>query len=400
MPVYKYRAKSINGDAISGRVTAEDEKSVIEIIREYGYYPCFIKNCSKSISDLFTPAKMNSKELFMLCRQIALFNSSGVNIIQAFQIIKEGMNSKLYKDYFENVIKNIKEGKSISSALSINQKIPDILIKMIKVGENCGKLDEIMESMAEYFEWKYKSEQKLRQILIYPIFVAVFAFIVINILLFKVIPSFLSIFSQFNVKDFPITTRIIIYFSSIIRTKQIEIIVFFLILSVIVKLFINSRNLSITLNSIKLKIPFYNKIYSSIIWLNFVRAFSILVSSGISIIESIDICLETIDDNIIKSHLKKALEMIKEGSSISCAFESQNIVPQNIIKPIKIGEESGKLDIMLKKCFEIYEIEVENQSARIISFIEPLIIALLSAVVGFIVISILMPVFQLYDLFG
>ncbi|SKA81808.1 type IV pilus assembly protein PilC [Caloramator quimbayensis] len=396
MPVYKYRAKSINGDTISGEVIAEDEKSAIGIIREYGYYPCFIKNCSKNISDFFTPAKINNKELFMLCRQIYLFNSSGVNIIQAFQIIKEGMSSKLYKDYFEDVIKNIKRGMSISSALCINQKVPDILIKMIKVGENCGKLDEIMESMAEYFEWKYKSEQKLRQILIYPIFVAVFAFIVINILLFKVIPSFITIFNQFNIKDFPLTTRIIIYFSSFIRDKQITLIIFFVVLSVIVKMFLNSKNL----NLIKFMLPFYNKIYSSIIWLNFVRAFSMLVSSGISIIESIDICIETIDDNIIKRHLTKALDIIKEGSSISYALASQKIVPQNIIKLIKIGEESGNLDIMLKKCFEIYEIEVENQSERVISIIEPLVIAFLSVVVGFIVISIIMPIFQIYDVIG
>ncbi|MCX7885182.1 MAG: type II secretion system F family protein [Caloramator sp.] len=400
MPAYRFRAKNINGDIISGSVISEDENGVITIIREYGYYPYFIKNCNKSLMDLFIPSKLTSKELFMICKQISLFISSGVNIIQAFQIIKDGMNLKVYKDYFEGVIQSIEKGMNISNALCRNQRVPDILVKMVKVGENSGRLDEIMESMAEYFEWKYKSEEKLKQILIYPIIVAVFALVVINILLFKVIPSFLSIFNQFDIKEFPLSTKVVLSISSFIRGKWFIIILFLCLFFIIIKKFFKDKDLFAFLNSIRLNIPIYNKIYINVLWLNFIRAFSMLVLSGVSIIESMDICLEVIDDKNIKSSIQGAIEMIKEGSSIGCAFEAQKIVPQNIIKSIKIGEESGSLDLMLKKCYEIYEIEVENQSARILTIIEPAIIVVLSFIVGFIVISVIAPIFQIYDIFG
>lgn len=394
MPVYQYKAKNLNGITIEGKLKAEDEKNAMQVIRSIGYYPFYIKKCNRR-NVFLSSNKMSNKELALICRQLALFNGAGINIIQTFEIIKNNI-SFVYKDYFEEVVENIKKGMNLSSALCIDNVIPEILIKMIGVGENSGKLDETLQSMAEYFEWKQRFEKKIKQVLIYPFFVAITAFIVINILIFKVVPSFIKLFNQFNIIDLPFSTRLLFNISNFVKYNSLVIIIPFLIFLVTIKYILDNEKIAIILNSIKLKIP----VYRNVEWLNFIRAFSMLISSGIPITESIDICIETIENVLIKKSLKNALNKIKEGSNISDAFALEKIIPATIVNIIKTGEESGNLDIMLKKCFDIYEVEVENSSMRMVSIIEPIMIIFLSLIVGFIVLSVVMPVFQMYEFIG
>lgn len=346
MPVYQYKAKNLNGITIEGKLKAEDEKNAMKIIRNIGYYPFYIKKGKRrSILMFLKSNKMTNKELALFCRQLALFNGAGINIIQAFEIIKYNI-SFVYKDYFEEVVENIKKGMNLSSALCIDNVIPEILIKMISVGESSGKLDETLQSMAEYFEWKQRFEKKIKQVLIYPSFVAITAFIVINVLIFKVVPSFIKLFSQFNIMELPFSTRLLFSISNFVRYNSLVIVIPLLIFLVAIKYIFDNETMAIILNSIKLRIP----IYRNVEWLNFIRAFSMLISSGIPIVESIDICIETIENILLKKSLKNVLNKIKEGSNMADAFAVEKIVPSTIINIIKTGEESGNLDIMLKKC--------------------------------------------------
>lgn len=396
MPVYRYRAKNLNGVIISGNLTAEDEKNAIKLIRSIGYYPFWISKGSKN-NRIFINNKMSNKELTLFCRQMALYNATGISILRAFEIIKGNMSFK-YRDYFDKVIESLKKGINISSSLSIDNVLPDILIKMICVGESSGRLDEVFESMAEYFEWKYKIEKKTKQALIYPVFVIVTTIAALNILLFKVLPSFIALFNAFNINDLPFETKMLLKFSNLIKYKGLIIILALLILIMIFKRIVKNENILLYFSSMKFKIPLYGKFYSNLLWLNFLRAFSILISSGVSIIESIDICIETIENSFIKKSLKNSLNRIKEGNSIASSFAYEKIVPITIIDLISTGEETGSLDIMIKRCFELYEIEVESMSAKLVSIIEPLLIFMLTFVVGFIILSFLKPIFQLYDL--
>lgn len=400
MPIYTYEAKNIHGIILKGKIEAVDEKSVTLALREKNYYPMKIKEYKESMNvDLSDFKKISLKDISILCRQFSVIISAGISIIRAIEIVKEQTENPKLKKILNSVNEEIQKGKTLSVAMREHKEMPDMLTNMLEVGETSGTLDKIMGTMASYYEKEYKQQQKIKQAMTYPMVISIFALLVVTGLVVKVIPIFTGMITSSG-GEIPTPTRIVMGMSDFLRTKGLLLLLIIFFIVVLVK-FNDKKNKSTLKNdSFKMKIPVFGKIYIKIITARFARTFGILMSSGVSLMQSIDICSQVLESKTIGDMLISVKEEIKKGASMGDSLSSRKIFPVMLTQMIKIGEESGSLDEVLVKTADYYDDEVDVATAQMTTLIEPAIIIVLAVVVGFIILSIILPIFSMYNSVG
>lgn len=401
MPIYEYEAKSTSGSILKGKMESSDELVVVDTLRKMGYFPMTIKEYmpSRNIGlDQFK--RVTIKDISIFCRQFSVIITSGISILRGLEIVREQTeNSKLKKE-LGNVLEDVQRGNSLSAAMAKHKIFPSILVNMIEIGETSGTLDRIMERMAAYFEKEYKLSQKIKQAMTYPIVIAIVAVGVVTFLVTNVIPTFVGMLTSSGVTTLPLPTRIIIGLSNFIKYKWYLIIIFAIVLYILFYIYRKSDSGRLILDKFKLGVPIFGKIYKKIITSRFARTFGILMGSGVPLMQSLVICSNIAGNVIIKNALNYTAEHVKKGAGIGDTLESQEVFPLMLTQMIKIGEESGTLDNVLAKTSDFYDNEVDTATAQLTSMIEPVIIVILGAVVGFIILSIILPMFEMYNSLG
>lgn len=398
MAVYQYEAKNMQGTVIKGNMEAADEKSVAAFLRQKNYYPVKIKIYKEALNiDLQKYKKVSIKEIAIFCREFAFTLSAGISIVRAVEIVKQQSESNKLKNIFENILEDIQKGKTLSFAFGKSKDIPPMLVNMIAVGEASGTLDSIMERMANYYDKEYKQQQKIKQALTYPAAVSIFAMVVVNILVIKVLPIFVDMIVQNGGGELPLPTRIVMGMSSVLINNYLLIISIGLILYILVRQYLRGSSGREAFDRLKMNMPIVGKIYTKIVTARFARTFGTLMGSGVSLIESITICSDVVGNKVIQDILLSSAEELKKGTSLGETLEDRKIFPLMLTQMIKIGEESGTLEEILEKTAEFYDGEVDTTTNQLTTLLEPIIIIVLGVVVGFIVISIIMPIFQMYN---
>lgn len=398
MPLYEYNAKTLQGALVKGTMEAVDEKSLIEILRGKNYYPVNIRLESKTNNiDFAQFSKLSLKDIAVFCRQFSFINAAGISILRALEITKKQTENKKLKLILDSAFEDVQKGKSLSDALGASNELPTMLVNMVKVGEASGTLDKIMERMAFFYDKEYKQRQKIKGAMTYPIVVSIFAVVVILVLVVKVLPVFIDMIKQNGGGELPLPTKIVMAFSNFLITKWWIILIIVLGLIIYIKMpKKNKENLNI-LDNLKLKAPIFGQLNTKIITAQFARTFSTLMSSGLPLMQSMEICSSVIDNSIIKNIILNSRDEIKKGKGIGETLEKDGIFPIMLTQMIKIGEESGTLDEVLEKTAEFYDAEVETATSQLTTMLEPLIIVVLAFFVGFILLSIFMPMFQSYN---
>lgn len=400
MAVYLYEAKNIKGAIENGKMEAENEEAVATYLRRKNCWLVSVKeeDMSGLNGNIELFSKVGIRDISIFCRQLSYTLNAGITLNRALNIVGQQTENKKLKKVTIKVFKDVEKGKGFAESMGKNKEYPDLLVNMVAAGEASGTLDSIMNRMAEYYYSEYRQWQKVRQALTYPIIVAVFAFCVVIFLAVKILPMLISnILTISNKSNIPWPTRVSIGFSNLITHNFILMIILIMALLVIVKL---AKKYSVNvepIDKLKLKLPIIGKINYKIVTSRFARTFGMLVSSGIPLIKSIDICGNIVGNKFVENSLEEAKDYIKEGSSIGSIFEEKSIFPPMLTEMIKIGEESGNLEDVLKKVAEFYDGEVETAVAQLTTMIEPLIIVILAFVVGFIVLSVILPIFQMYN---
>jgi len=398
--VYLYEAKNIKGAIENGKMEAENEEAVATYLRRKNCWLVSVKeeDMSGLNGNIELFSKVGIRDISIFCRQLSYTLNAGITLNRALNIVGQQTENKKLKKVTIKVFKDVEKGKGFAESMGKNKEYPDLLVNMVAAGEASGTLDSIMNRMAEYYYSEYRQWQKVRQALTYPIIVAVFAFCVVIFLAVKILPMLISnILTISNKSNIPWPTRVSIGFSNLITHNFILMIILIMALLVIVKL---AKKYSVNvepIDKLKLKLPIIGKINYKIVTSRFARTFGMLVSSGIPLIKSIDICGNIVGNKFVENSLEEAKDYIKEGSSIGSIFEEKSIFPPMLTEMIKIGEESGNLEDVLKKVAEFYDGEVETAVAQLTTMIEPLIIVILAFVVGFIVLSVILPIFQMYN---
>lgn len=401
MPVYQYEAKTTKGLFVKGTIDVANESAVIAALMKDNYFPVKIKEYKKSENlSLSSLKKVSIKDIAIFCKQFSVIITAGISIMRGLEIVKEQTENSKLKTALEEVFNDVQKGKNLSGAMAKHTIFPSMLISMIEVGEAAGTLDKILERMSDYYDKEYKLNQKVKQALTYPSVVSIFAVIVVIFLVTKIIPIFVGILTSNGDNTLPLPTRIILGISYGITHRWWLILL--IIAAIILGLKSAKKNSSFNnkLDGFKLNMPIFGKINRKIITSRFARTFGILMGSGVPLFESLLICSRVIGNSVVSDALDSTREEIKKGSGIGVTLGKKKVFPVMLTQMIKIGEESGSLDNVLAKTAEFYDSEVETATNQLATLIEPLIIVVLGFVVGFIIISIILPMFQMYNSVG
>ena len=393
----KYAAISVERE----RVEASDEAAVIDILRQRSYFPMNIKPYKESVHiDLSLYKKATLKDIALFCRQFSFVLSAGINILRALEIAKEQTENKRLKNMLEKVFEDVQRGQALSEAMRINKELPEMLINMIEVGETSGTLDRIMQRMADYYDKEFRQGQKVKQALTYPAVVSIFAIVVVIILMVKVLPTFIDMFSQFPNAKMPAATVFLMGMSNFIATKWWLLIIIAAAIIALFKIYSNTEEGSYNVDNIKIRIPIFGKMFRKVITARFARTFGMLMGSGVPLMQCVDISADIVGNKVYGKALSSIRGELEKGSSLGETLEKEKLFPNMLTQMIKIGEESGTLDNILEKTAEFYDAEVETATTQLTAMLEPAIMVVLAVVVGFIVISIITPMFDMYNVIG
>jgi type IV pilus assembly protein PilC len=398
MPQYQYEAKTFKGEMIKGTVEASDEVAVTDILMQKSYFPMSVKPYKESVHiDLSLYKKATLKDIALFCRQFSFVLSAGINILRALEIAKEQTENKRLKRMLEKVFEDVQRGQALSEAMGTHKELPEMLINMIEVGETSGTLDRIMERMANYYDKEFRQGQKIKQALTYPAVVSVFSIVVVIILMVKVLPIFIDMFSQFPNAKMPPTTVFLMGMSNFLATKWWLLIIIVAAIITLLKSYSGTEEGSYNIDNIKIRIPIFGRLFRKIITSRFARTFGMLMSSGVPIMQCVDISADIVGNKVYNKALSSMRGELERGSSLGEILEREELFPNMLTQMIRIGEESGTLDNILEKTAEFYDAEVETATTQLTAMLEPAIMVVLAIVVGFIVISIITPMFEMYN---
>lgn len=396
--VFKYRAVSQNGEIIEGFYEAKDESDVLVMLKGNNYLPVSIEKDigAEAQIDLFAP-KVKKKDLAVFCRQFYTMLDAGLGIVKCLEILEKQTENKTLAKSIASVFEDVQKGFTLSEAMKSHKNVfPQLLIHMVEAGEVSGNLDTIMERMAVHYEKESKLEQKIKSAMIYPIMLAVVSIAVVVFLLVSVLPTFISMFEGSG-QALPGPTQILLDISNWLSSYWYIFIS--MVLGLILAFVVLGRTPSGRrfLDNLKLKIPVVKDTTVKIITSRFTRTLSTLLASGIPLIQSIEVVSKIVGNKVVYDRLEVATDDIRKGVSLSRAVRNVGVFPPMVDSMINIGEESGALDDILNKTADFYDDEVEASLQKMTTLMEPLMLVFMAVIIGFIVIAIAMPMFEMMN---
>lgn len=395
MPVFLYEGKSLDGSTVKGMIELETQDDVKDMLRSKGIFPTSVRENNKGATLEFNINKgIPFYHLAILCRQFYFALSAGIPMLRSIAMIKDQIEHKNLKKILDNVYDEVQKGSTLSEGFRKHKDIPFMLTSMVEVGEATGNIDKVMEEMADYYDKQHRQKKKIDAALTYPKFLLVFAICIVLGLVSFVVPTFVeSILSAGQ--ELPLPTQIIINISAFITQNFLLLVLIVIALFIVKKVFIDTNYaIQYQIDKFLVKDKHLGKITQQIFTARFARTFGMLVKGGMSIIESLSIAANAVDNKFIKKSIDECVTLISTGARIGDTLESKKIFPSMLTQMIKVGEDTGSLDNILKKTSEYYEIEAEFAIQKLTSLIEPIMIVFLAFIVGFVVISIAMPMFQ------
>ena len=402
--IFQYQALNSSGDSVSDYIDAPSESAAISKIRALGLYPVKIskqtiaengakttgfKNILERLSSEMS-VKFNSRQTGIFSRQLSTLLKAGMPLLTAVNDIIEQIENKHFRNIVSDVRDKLEGGSSFSNALSRHSVFSEMYINMVRVGENLGSLDHVMERLAEISEKNNIIKNKIRAALYYPVFMFCFAIIIVIFLMVKVIPTIAEMFRD-QQRELPLPTKIVIFLSDFLSSY------WFIIPLIIIGLIWLYRRYSATasgrrrIDGIKLKLPLYKKM----LVLRFTQNLGILLSNKVDIIKSFEIVQKIVTNVIVEEKIGDASKKIREGSIVSQALKQSDFLPKLVIGMIAAGESGDNLDDMLVKIGNLYEVELDLTISSFTSLIEPLIIIFMGIIIGIIVISVMLPIMEM-----
>lgn len=344
---------------------------------------------------LFQSKKIKLKDISLFCKQMSVMLESGIPLNNAVDILEQQATSKNLKSSLKIVSKSLKEGSQLSKAMLDQEGMfPDLLIRMVQAGEKTGKLDEVLEKMSEHYTKELKTSRQIQGAMIYPAVLAFLAVAAVLALLYVVIPSFSGIFEQSGMA-MPLPTRIVLAASNFVRSSWY---ILFGVTGILVFLLLRYRSTEAgryQLDRLKLNLPVIKGPMQKIVTARFASTLAILTSAGIPLVEAIESAAATTNNAVVIEKMKIANEGLQKGERLTGMITSTGLFPPMMLSMVKIGEESGSLESMLVKTSDYYEEELETAIKQLLSLLEPAMIIVMGVIIGGIVASVMLPMFEL-----
>ncbi|MDE2399605.1 MAG: type II secretion system F family protein [Patescibacteria group bacterium] len=396
--LFNYKAVDQGGINKEGEIDAPNRDLAISGLQHRGLVVISIKNEDekKSIFEMSFFDKVSNKDVVILSRQISTLFEAQVSALKAFTMLAANSEKKTLSRTLTQIGDDLQAGVSISGALSRHPDVfSDFYINMVKVGEETGKLNQVFLHLADYLDRQYSLTSKTRNALIYPVFVIFTFFVVMTLMFTIVIPKLSSIITDSG-QPVPFFTQIIIGISNIFVHYGFLILIFFVFFGVwIWRLSVTERG-KIYLDSVRLSIPGVGNLYKKLYLSRIADNMDTMLSSGVPILRVIEITSKVVGSRLYKTLLEEVSDNVKAGLSISAAFEKHpEQIPGIMVQMIKVGEETGSLGSILKTLAEFYKREVDGAVDTLVGLIEPVMIVVLGLGVGILLVSILMPIYNM-----
>jgi type IV pilus assembly protein PilC len=398
MTTFAYSGRTRGGETVNGERAADTMDAAVAALRRDQILVTKIspaKEKAAAVKKGKTGKKVSPKNLAVFVRQFSVMIDAGLPLVQCLEILGTQEEDKNFAETILQTRTDVESGASLADAMKKHPKTFDPLFtNMIAAGEAGGILDTILKRLATYIEKAVKLKSQVKSAMIYPVAVIVIAGLVVGVILWKVIPTFASLFSGLGA-ELPLPTRLVIWMSDSLVNFMPFIIVGIGALSYGLRTFYNTENGRHVIDGLVLKAPVLGLIMRKIAVARFCRTLATLLSSGVPILDGLDITARTSGNAIIEDAILATRKSIERGETISAPLKETRVFPPMVTQMIAVGETTGALDTMLSKIADFYEDEVDTAVAGMLTLMEPLMIAFLGIVVGGIVIAMYLPIFDL-----
>lgn len=392
MVTYKYRAQDENGKAISGTMQATDELDLHERLKQEKKY--LIQ--AKAQADKVNIKRLRSDVVSEFAKNIGELLGAGVTLVKALRIISEDESIKpKEREVYTGLLKQVRSGVPLSEAMSASgDAFPPLFINMIKSAESSGSMDKIALQMSVHYEKEYRLNQKVKSSMTYPKILCVLIVVVVAIIMGYVIPQFKDLFSQMDA--LPTSTTILLGISNFVKNKWYVLIIAAVVLYIFFRVLCAIPGIRYAKDKLELKLPVIGKLRRVIYTARFARTLSSLYSAGISIINCLQIARNTIGNSYIERQFDQVIADVRAGMNLSESLDRVDGFTKKLSSSVAVGEETGALDTMLVSIANQMEYDSEVAMNKLVSYLEPAMIVVMAAVVGFVIISVIQPIYGSY----
>ncbi len=398
MQEYNCTVKKSDGSIMKNyKVKAESEPELALQIKTQSLFLMSFKEV-EARKDIMGGSKitLSTKDIAMLCRQLSSMLSAGVTLVKALNILYLQMEKKNIKESIKRLYESVQRGDQLSEGLRKQAGVyPEIMLSMVEAGEASGKLDHVITKLAEQFEKDVKLKSKIQTAMTYPIILVILAISVVLVLVTQVLPIFMTMFESSGM-TLPLPTRILIGFSNLLRGYWYFVLIGLGVVVIAFRSYIATEPGLRKWHAFLFKIPVVGVTITKISAVRFTRTLSTLLSSGMTLLQALEIVIKVVGNRVVMDGLNVTKEDIRKGMNLSQSLRKVSALPPMVYSMIGIGEESGTMERMLEKCAEYYDDEVENSIQRLVGMMEPILIIVMGVMVGFIIIAMILPIFDIY----
>jgi general secretion pathway protein F len=403
MPVYEYRGLSAEGRKVKGIIDAPSPRMARTKLRSLRIFPVDVREeiskhevIEEPLAKLFV--RVRPQDVSIITRQLATLLEAGTPLVSALDAIIEQTDNHALKKIIAQVREEIKEGRSFADALDEHRKVfSDLYVNMIRAGEESGALEGVLLRLADFTENQMLLKNRIRAALAYPLLMTVIGAGVMIFLLTFVIPTVTQVFEEMG-QTLPLPTRILMAVSNLFQGYWWVIIIGCILLIVGIKRYLQTPKGALSWDRVKLRLPLFGGIILRGAVARFARTLATLLQGGLPILNSLDIVKTVVNNQLLAQAIEETKTEVREGEGIAPSLRRSGLFPAIVTHMIATGEGSGNLEEMLAKVADAYEAEVQTKVTALTSILEPVIILAMGVVVGFIVISILLPIFEMNQL--
>ena len=400
MPNYAWKGRNRAGLIKEGVLAADSKEIALASLRRQNIVVTGIRERGKEISLTKVGRKVPPKTLAVFTRQFSVMIDAGLPLVQCLEILANQQEHKNFQKILLQVRQDVEAGSTLADAMRRHPKAFDALyVNMVAAGEAGGILDTILQRLSVYIEKAVKLKNQVRSALIYPVAVIVIAAIVVAVILLKVIPTFAALFMSLGA-ELPLPTRVVIASSNFLARYFIFFVIGVAAGAYALRRYYATHTGRRVIDGMLLKMPILGSILRKVAVARFCRTLATLTSSGVPILESLDITARTAGNAIVEDAIYETRRSVEGGKTIIEPLKATNIFPNMVVQMIGVGEQTGALDAMLNKIADFYEDEVDVSVAGLVKLLEPVLIFILGVVIGGIVIAMYLPMFTLINKIG
>jgi len=404
MSLYLYTAKNKKGEDQTGHLEATNRHELASLLRQQGMVLISAEAAEEEKKDSYLGIKKILQKLgrisliekMIFTRHLSVMSKAGLPLNQSLQILAKQSKNLKFKNVISQVEQGIRQGQSFSDCLAKYPKVfNDVYVNMVRVGEASGNLDEVLDILADQMEKDHELISRIRGAMIYPAVIIIAMIGIGIIMMIMVVPKITAIFLELDI-ELPLTTQVVIGLSNFLRNHFILGLIIFISFIFLIRLILKNKIVKRVFHRIYLWLPIFGPLIQKINSARFARIISSLIESGVTIVKALQIVAGTLGNIHFKESLTKTAEQVQKGKELSKALvEYKNIYPPMIIQMVRVGEETGKLTDILKTLANFYEEEIDNTTKNLSSIIEPVLMIVIGAAVGFFAISMIQPMYSI-----